>query len=307
MLNPAFPAEAEARAGASYVLPSDLAQQIASANESGATGAELRLQQVYGDELWARLGSLGLGPADLEGRDVLDACCGTGFVSYHVLRRVRPRSLTLMDVSPEEVMQAERLLCGGAPDGAVQGSPTISFCTEDLARAATADMSFDVVVGNSFLHHFANVPLVLERVYRMLRPGGVFVGLHEPTPAAVAWESAYVRPIVGLFGGGQRWMDRLRPPAGTVRPGYGDAWLFEVEDVAQLLRHAGFTAVVVRPRYLLRPLLVALLGMYLTPQRPHLYRWQAALLRGAIAADAALARIAPARWFGGLCFRAHRP
>jgi SAM-dependent methyltransferase len=307
MLNPAFPAEADARFGSRYVLPLELAQLVAQTNESGASGAELRLQRVYGDELWTRLRSLDVDAADLEERDILDACCGTGFLSYHLLQRVRPRTLTLVDISGEELAEAERLLSEGRLAANGFGDSSLRFRAEDLASATGVDQSFDVVVGNSFLHHFPSVPAMLERVHALLRPGGTFIGLHEPTPAAVAWESGHARPIAGLLGRGQRWLDRMRPTAGTVLPNSGDVWLFTTGDVADMLGAAGFVDVKVRRRYLLRPLVAALLGMHLTTERPRLSPLSAGLLRATIAADSALAHVAPREWFGGLCFRARRP
>jgi ubiquinone/menaquinone biosynthesis C-methylase UbiE len=307
MLNPAFPNEAEARFGPDYVLPQELARLVANSNESVASGAELRLQPVYGEELWRRMRSLQIDASDLEGRDVMDACCGTGFLSYHLLQRARPRSLALVDISGEELAQAERLLSGLARSANGSGSPSMSFRVEDLAHASSPDESFDAVIGNSFLHHFPSVPEILQRVHALLRPGGSFIGLHEPTPAAVAWESGHVRPIAGLIRRGGRSIDRFRPADGTVLANGGDVWLFSVEDLAQLLDAAGFIEVTVRPRYLLRPLVVALLGMHLTAERPELSPTRAVLLRATIAADSALARVAPADWFGGLCFCARRP
>lgn len=303
MLNPAFSAQAQAQVEDSFVLPTEIAELITESNQSGTAGAELRLQRVYGAELWSRLRSLRIGAKELDGQTILDACCGAGFLSYHLLKRVTPRALTLVDISEEEVHEAELLLTGDSSRGGL----SLEFRTEDLASSGIAPESFDIVIGNSFLHHFPDVPTFLAQTLKMLRPGGMFIGLHEPAPAAIVWESGHLRPLLGFLSHGEGWIDTLRPDAGIATPGSGDVWLFNAADIATMLRDAGFVDVRVRPRYLLRPLLVALLQMHLTPMRPRLSWWQRGLLRAAVASDAALASVAPSCWFGGVCFCACRP
>src|SRR3954470_10147852 len=143
MLNPGFTSAADRAYGSAYVVPEELSHAIVGANAEFATGPELRTQPAYGDELWFRLAELGMESLRWDELDVLDACCGTGFLSYHLTRRVTPRSLTLLDVSPEEVAEAERLVGSGARSS-----------VGDLAEPPLERDAFDVVIGNSFLHHF---------------------------------------------------------------------------------------------------------------------------------------------------------
>jgi hypothetical protein len=63
----------------------------------------------------------------------------------------------------------------------------------------------------------------------------------------------------------------------------------------------------VLPRYLVRPFVVAALGLHLGEGKPRLSRLESLLLRGAVRLDGLLRRVLPARAFGGVTFVARRP
>jgi 2-polyprenyl-3-methyl-5-hydroxy-6-metoxy-1,4-benzoquinol methylase len=304
VLNLGFSVTAEDDCGSGYVLSDELASAVVAANREHAGGRELRTQAAYGNELWFRLRELGASRLAWGEMTVLDACCGSGFLSYHLLARAHPRELTLLDVSPEEVMEAE-LLVNNPANGGLQN--IVAVCA-DLAEVRLRSKHYDVVVGNSFLHHFPDVPTVLATIRQLVRPGGVLVGLHEPTPAAVPLESGDLRHVIAYFLLGSRYLRRMRYRGpGLVRVGTTDVWMFKPDDLRRLLVDAGFEEVRVLPRYLLRPFVVAALGLHLSEQRPCLSRFQSALLSATVTIDAVLRRILPARAFGGLSFVAWRP
>jgi SAM-dependent methyltransferase len=168
--------------------------------------------------------------------------------------------------------------------------------------------NYDVVIGNSFLHHFPDVPRVLATISALIRPGGLFVGLHEPTPAAVPWESGDLRHVIAYFMFRARYLRRLRYHGpGPLREGTTDVWMFDADALRRLLEDQGFVQVQVLPRYLLRPFVVALLRLSLDEEKPRLTALQSTVLRSAVAIDAVLRRLLPARAFGGLSFVARRP
>ena len=57
----------------------------------------------------------------------------------------------------------------------------ISFArfTGDAENLPFADQSLDVVYCCSVLHHFFDLPKAIREIYRTLKPGGVFYGIHE--------------------------------------------------------------------------------------------------------------------------------
>ena len=302
MLNPGFTTELDREYGTRFVLPDSLAQELIDTNAEFDTGEELRTQRVFGDELWSRLRRLGLAHVDWEAASVLDACCGTGFLSYHLLARKRPLKLTLLDVSPHEVEAARRLV--STHDAAVE----IATLCADLADASLEPEQFDIVIGNSFLHHFPDVPKALGSIYRALRPGGLFIGLHEPAPAATPLESGQAYQVGAFYlTRGRYWRNVRYKGPGSVVNGATDIWIFERHDVQRLLADAGFDGIRVVSRYLLRPLIVAALRMHLTEERSRLSRAQSALLGASVRADLLLQRLLPDGLFGGLAFAAVRP
>jgi SAM-dependent methyltransferase len=304
VLNPGFSAAAVASCGSGYVLDANLAAAVTEANREFAAGRELRTQPVYGDELWFRLRELGLANFDWDGLDVLDACCGSGFLSYHLLARASPRMLTLLDLNPVEVRYAEQLVSTSASEK----RPHVVALAGDLGTNELPEAHFDVVIGNSFLHHFADVPAILAKIFRLLRPGGLFVALHEPTPAAVPWESGDPRYVAAYLLRRERfWRGARYGGPGLLREGTVDVWMFEARELAELVAAQGFVQSRVLPRYLVRPFAVALLGLHLSEERPRLTSLQALILRSTVRTDAVLRRLLPVGVFGGLSCIARRP
>ncbi len=302
MLNPAFSHEVVRRLDEPYVLPEDVVDVVLSGNAGYATGAERRLQRVYEDEIWRKLRRLAAGPETWAGTSVLDAACGTGFLAYHLLARAQPASLVLADISPAEIAEAERLLHGHQ-----RVPPDLRAVPCDLTRTPFADESFDVVIGNSFLHHFASVPAALAELRRILRPGGRLIALHEPTPPAFALESGHPLVLAAYLLRGRAWIDRMRYVGpGVVGPDRGDVWVFERDELPALLREAGFGSTSVEPWHLTRPVVVGVLRLHLGEHLPRLRRWQTGVLGAAVRLDDAAARVLPARAFGSLSVVARR-
>ena len=301
MLNLAFSESLEREFGSTYAIPDAIAGQLVEANSGFATGSELRTQPVYGDELWARIQALGLGELDWSQMAVLDACCGTGFLTYHLLARISPKHVSLVDLSPDELACARDLI-------EPLGGDRIDFVCADLTDPTVAAEPADVVIGNSFLHHFPNVPAALETVHSLVRPGGWFVGLHDPSPVAVPLESGDLRHLVAYTLSPGRYMRTLRHrPSPTVRTGATDVWMFEPGSIEALLKEAEFDDVRIVSRYVARPFLVGAMGLHLSEERSSLSQRETTALRASLKLDDLLARVVPKRVSGGFAFAARRP
>ena len=109
------------------------------------------------------LALLGLA-GDLHGRSILDAGCGQGDLTIHLLEQ--GASVTALDVSPGMIdvvrRRAERL-----PGHA----GTLATVAAPLEDSGLPDEEFDLVLGKFILHH-VDVDEGARELRRLLRPGG---------------------------------------------------------------------------------------------------------------------------------------
>jgi SAM-dependent methyltransferase len=104
-------------------------------------------------------------PADAE---VLEAGCGPGWFWAEAAGALPPGlRLTLTDLSPGMVAEAEQRVGGLGRYAAVTGRPA------DAQALPFADDSFDVVVANHMLYHVPEPAQAVAELARVLRPGGV--------------------------------------------------------------------------------------------------------------------------------------
>ena len=96
----------------------------------------------------------------VEGKDVLDAGCGTGFGTA-MLGECRPARLVGVDIAPEALERARVL--APAADDLVQG---------DVRELPFEDSSFDVVVCFEVIEHIERQDDALDELRRVLRDGG---------------------------------------------------------------------------------------------------------------------------------------
>ncbi len=94
------------------------------------------------------------------GTDVLDLCCGPGFVAAAAIARgARARGL---DFSPAMLAEARTRF------------PAAGFTHGDAEAPPFEDACFDSVISNFGIHHVPRPALALAGVHRILRPGGAF-------------------------------------------------------------------------------------------------------------------------------------
>lgn len=92
------------------------------------------------------------------GSRVLDLCCGPGYVSAEIKRR--GAIPTGIDFAPEMIALAQA------------NWPGIEFHEGDAENLQVASRSFDAVVMNFGLLHFARPELAMGHIARVLKPGG---------------------------------------------------------------------------------------------------------------------------------------
>lgn len=292
MLNPTFSKAVQKRVQRDYVAPQEVAKIILSGNESNATGLEHRFQSVYGDEIWKKLNRAGFPPSYFNDADVLEVCAGTGFLTYHLLSRSTPSSLTVNDISEAELLNAKKFIGHNYPKSKTK------WILGDL-HTVKFNRKFDIIIGNSFIHHFHNVPVMLDRFASLLKTGGVFISLHEPTPMATvlesgklfAWPLAVLAPVL---------MNDISRYRYNGMPSSTDLWMFEPNKLKNLAKRSGFSDAYTNPWGLARPLVVNRHKLHLSEKKPLLTEDEEKIFSRAINLDAVLNRVLPHRCFGSI-------
>ncbi|MFZ2189843.1 MAG: methyltransferase domain-containing protein [Candidatus Magasanikiibacteriota bacterium] len=248
MLNPGFPKQFES---SEYILNNELVKKVIT-NNSNFDTEEDRFDDVYTFEIWKKLECFNIKPESLSDLEVLDICAGSGFLSYHILKNSKPKKITLLDISQKEINHAKVILSEKYPD------LSIEYVLADFLNSEHKKQ-YDLIIGNSFLHHFYNLPDALLKIKSMLKPGGIFVALHEPTIASFALESRNPLALIKHIIYGKNYIELFRKiysvsPHGVVG---GDVWMFTIEDLKKMFKNAAFIDIDCRPCNLFRSIIVA--------------------------------------------------
>ena len=108
---------------------------------------------------------------DLAGSNVLEAMCGSGTITQHLL--ARGANVTGLDVSPRMVGAFK------------QRWPQCHSIVAPITQTELADGSFDCVIVIGGLHHLhPYVEPAIDEIYRVLKPGGHFCFM-EPDTASI--------------------------------------------------------------------------------------------------------------------------
>jgi SAM-dependent methyltransferase len=103
--------------------------------------------------------------APLAGRDLLEVGCGRGGGADYVARKLDPRRVVAVDLSPRAVALCRRRFA----------HPRLSFEVGDAERLPFESATFDVVLNVESSHCYGRFETFLGEVRRVLRPGGHFV------------------------------------------------------------------------------------------------------------------------------------
>jgi demethylmenaquinone methyltransferase / 2-methoxy-6-polyprenyl-1,4-benzoquinol methylase len=169
------------------------------------------------DERWRRRAVREL--AAPPGGTVLDLCCGTGDLSFHLVRTDPTLHVTGVDFCEPMLVRA-RLR---APrDGA---RADVHFEEGDVMALPFADSSFDGAIMGFSLRNVVDIGAVLQEARRVLRRGARFVNLDvskAPNPLFKRAFDAYfygMVPLVGGLVGGSKTAYRYLPNSLTNHPG----------------------------------------------------------------------------------------
>lgn len=97
---------------------------------------------------------------------VLEIGCGEGQGTKNIIRVFKPDDIYAIDLDPKMIARATRRV----------SNKQVKFAVGDAANLSFAkDNSFDAVFDLAIIHHIPNWQTCLKEVYRVLKPGGLFL------------------------------------------------------------------------------------------------------------------------------------
>jgi demethylmenaquinone methyltransferase/2-methoxy-6-polyprenyl-1,4-benzoquinol methylase len=151
------------------------------------------------------------------GGSVVDLCCGTGDVVFHLLRTDPSLTVTGIDFCAPMLDRAR----ARAPREA-RGAST--FVEGDVMALPFADDSFDGATMGFSLRNVVDIDRVLSEVLRVLKPGARFVNLDVSKAPNKLWKRLFdlyfyrVVPLVGGAVGGSKAAYTYLPNSLTNHP-----------------------------------------------------------------------------------------
>lgn len=133
---------------------------------------QVEAEQLYRDRYYADLKEL-VRARDGTPLKMLDVGCSDGRSTLSVVRDLKNITLYGLEVVPERV---EKAIENGVQARVGKADATFPF----------EDASFDVVTANQVIEHLNNQDKFVDEVFRVLRPGGVFLVC---TPSLSSWHN----------------------------------------------------------------------------------------------------------------------
>ena len=167
------------------------------------------------DESWRKRAIALLAPP--RGGTVLDLCCGTGDVVFHLLRTDPSLDVTGID------------FCAPMLDGARARAPReaqgkATFVEGDVMSLPFPDATFDGATMGFSLRNVVDIDHVLKEVLRVLKPGARFVNLDVSKAPNKIFKRAFdvyfyrLVPLVGAVVGGSKQAYTYLPNSLTNHP-----------------------------------------------------------------------------------------
>ena len=167
------------------------------------------------DEGWRRR-AIAVLDAPRDGR-VLDLCCGTGDVVFHLLRTDPSLHVTGVDFC-DPMLQTARARAKHESRG------DAAFIEADVMRLPFEDHSFDGATMGFSMRNVVEIDATLREIRRVLRPGTRFVNLDMSKAPNRMWKACFdlyfyrVVPIIGGLIGGSRQAYTYLPNSLTHHP-----------------------------------------------------------------------------------------
>lgn len=180
-------------------------------------------------------------------KTAVDICCGSGFITTHIMKNRLFAECYAMDVNLNQLLEFKEILSS-------ENINNVHIVRGDVQCLPFMDSSIDAVIGNSFLHHIPDNPRLLREIYRILKPGGVLCCTHEPSVGADHLEDFPLGYIIRLLeilhmkNLLNRFFRRSLNAKADRQTILSDIWLYNEKNILILLKRAGFNEIMVTSR-----------------------------------------------------------
>jgi demethylmenaquinone methyltransferase/2-methoxy-6-polyprenyl-1,4-benzoquinol methylase len=181
------------------------------------------------DEAWRKRAIAILRPP--YGGDILDLCCGTGDLVFHLLRTDASLQVTGVDFTAP-MLEVARRRAGREARGAA------TFVEGDVMALPFADARFDGATMGFSLRNVVDIDATLREIRRVLKPGARYVNLDVSKAPNKLWKACFdlyfykMVPLVGGLVGGSKQAYTYLPNSLTHHP--------NAKDLRERFARAGF-------------------------------------------------------------------
>lgn len=153
-----------------------------------------------------------------KGGHVVDLCCGTGDLVFHLLRTDPTLRVSGVDFC-EPMLAAARTRAQRS-----HAQDHISFVQGDVMALPFEDRSFDGATMGFSMRNVVDIDATLREIHRVLKPGARFVNLDMSKAPNKLWKSFFdlyfykIVPLVGGLVGGSRQAYTYLPQSLTHHP-----------------------------------------------------------------------------------------
>jgi malonyl-CoA O-methyltransferase len=150
---------------------------------------------------------------------ILEIGCGTGFLTAALATRIAAARWTITDIAPEMVARASASLDLPATYRAMDGE-----------HPDPGEVRFDLIVSSLAFQWFADLPASVDRLARLLNPGGILAFTTMAAGSFAEWHAAH--EALGLVAGTPHY-----PDAGALRASAPRGFTASVEIESFIQRH----------------------------------------------------------------------
>lgn len=164
---------------------------------------------------------------------LLDIACGTGDLAFEALKQMPGATMIGVDLTPRmlEIFREKSIKAG----------TSIQIEEGDVEALRFEDNSMDGVTIGFGTRNFTNLPIAFGEIYRVLKPGGVFINLELSRPRAFPMKQMY-----------KLYFDLILPSMATMMSKHNSAYRYlpdslrrfpDLEALSKIMTDAGFRSV----------------------------------------------------------------